>query len=177
MKNHFVSGLVVTLFIGTALFLVSCSKKDVIKEGEAGIVVSNGGDVTVYSPGDRPSVVPFLNKYYVVSTKPEVISFVKDEAMHVPSSSVSSRAVESQVTYFIEDVSLAVQEFGVQDIHQNIKKAIKDDLESIIKEEMADPDVLLDSKKRALTIANVHLRLNEVFKKKGVSITNYELGY
>jgi len=169
--------LILISFIALTFFALSaCTKKDVVKEGEAGVVIGSGGTIKVYSPGEVPSLSLFGDKYYLIATQPEVITFADDKSIKVASSG-PIQEVGSQITYFISDVSIAVKEFGVENIQSNISDAIRTQLELSLKEEMKDAGSLQDDKAIPLLTARVHVNLNEKMKSKGLSITNFQLGF
>lgn len=167
--------VIVLLLLIAAAF--ASAKKGVVGEGEVGVTRGVGGTFTLYGPGKVPYAIPFIQDYHTVSTRPEVVSFMDEQAVRLESPDGKAIYVESQVTYNIVDVQKAVKEFGSEDIHQKIRNEIQNVLDSVVKEAIPDIRMIDSDTERPLITATIHLNLNDLMKEKGVSVSGYQIRY
>jgi hypothetical protein len=160
----------------SALFLPGC-KQIKIGENEAGVILNKDGTVTVYKTGETHFVFPLSQEIHMISTGPTVLSFVDEEGVKIAASKEGNVSVESQLSYVITDIPVAVRSFGAVETHKQIRNTLKMELTALIKEKVPDVSVLDDSKERIMLTAQIHLDLNKNIEGKGIKITSFQIRY
>ncbi len=166
--------IVLILVVISITALVSCSKST-IKENEVGIVVSGGGSYKIYRPGEEASVMPFFQTFHVISTSPAILSLVGDEGVQVPLSKKEMVTIESQVTYFIDDVEKVINTYGIEDAHTKIREQIKSTVSKLIAEGFGRTGSFNETPHRIQIMAETNITLNEVMNPNGVSVSSFNI--
>ncbi len=166
--------LCLALVLIASAVLISGCKKIIVGADEAGIIQKKNGSLTVFNPGETHYIFPLFQQFYLISTKPTVLSFINEEGVHIAASNHAG-IIESQLSYLIQDLPKAVRYFGADEIHKQIRNALKTELATIIKKQIPDVTLLDDPGKRIPLTAQIHLDLNSSIADKGIEITGFQL--
>ncbi len=167
----------VSLIIFVLLFSFTIGKRDVIKDNEAGILVSRGKIIRIYRGGEKPFVVPFFQKFYLISIEPVTFYITGEEAMKVITSGKKDFMMESQITYKMEDVEKAVSYFGFLDLNSGIQERIKNTISKLLQDTPVEDASIFNTKQRISFMAQLHIDLNSVMKKEGININSFQIRF
>ncbi len=167
---------IVALIAGILIFSFAIGKHNPVKDGQAGVVVGPDGKYKIYQAGEKPFVIPLVQKLYAVSLqKQDFIISGKDGYML--SDDGRNILIESRVIYKISDLDRAINTFGPVETHQKVRERIRQLLIPLLQEKIKDISYLDSAQKRIPAIAEIHLGLNDSFSKQGISILSYQLRY
>ncbi len=163
-------GALVIAFLFFSFFL---GRKPPVKNGEIGLTKGITGDYRIFREGEKPFVIPFVQKYATLPTGAEVISFIGDEGYSIPGD--KKGRIESQVTYSIDDPETVARSFGIERTNEKIRERIRERLTRLLEKMVTSETDLGDPKVRIPIIAEIHLGLNDSLKEEGISILSYRI--
>jgi len=138
---------------------------------EAGVVMRGTSVKRVYQAGERPLVLPVLERLCRVTTSPQVVTLTGEEET-VRSGDLT---VESQVIYSSRDAAKAVESFTPDGTHEMIRKRLGEEISQLLHGVLTDPALLNNDEQRMITTAQVHVGLREAFEETGVSVDSYQI--
>jgi len=148
-------------------------RKPPVKNGEVGLIKNFSGDYRIIREGEKPFVLPLIQKYTTLPTGAEVISFTGEEGYSIPGK--KKIRLESQVTYSIDNPKTVAKRFGIEKPSEKIRDRIKKSLDDLLEKMVTSETDLNDPKIRIPIIAEIHLGLNDSLKKEGISILSYRI--
>jgi len=172
-KTAKITVFLAVLVIAFLFFSFFLGRKPTVKKGEVGLVKSISGDYRILKEGEKPFVLPFIQKYTTLSTGTEVVSFVEEEGYNIPGS--KKGRIESQITYSIDNPKTVADRFGIEDTSGRIRDRIKESLTGLLAKMVTSETDLNDPTVRIPLIAEIHIGLNESLKEDGISILSYRI--
>lgn len=166
--------LVLTLILICCVVSLGGCKKAVIGAEEAGVILKKDGSYSLVNAGETRYYLPFYQRVITIPLKPTLIKFTDEEGMPLFAPGKND-IIESQLSYVIQDLPRAVASFGISEIHNQIRKILKEELTETMKQQISAASALDDPGKRVAITAQIHFTLNNSFAARGVEITGFQL--
>ena len=167
---------IIVLIAGILIFSFAMGKRNPVTDGQVGVVVGPDGKYKIYQAGERPFVIPFIQRLYAVSLQRQDLIISGKDGYRL-SDDGRDILIESRVIYKISDPDRAIETFGPVETHQRVRDRIRQLLTPLLQEKIKDISYLDSAQKRMPAIAEIHLGLIDSFSKQGISILSYQLRY
>ena len=168
--------IIIILALATAAAIFLNRHRQAVGVEQLGVVVSPGGRIAVYHPGDRPLVIPGLQHFLLLSAKP--LSYLLTDANSVVVSSVDKKPVTvgCLVRYQVEDPAKLVARQGFKAPQAAIEALIKNQVVGALNNTLQRGSVSLDdTQTRIILVGSVHEALRLALEPSGIKILDFDL--
>ena len=166
--------LIVALVVCAGLLL--SRQREVVGVDQIGVVVSPGGRITVYQPGDRPLVLPLLQHFVRLTAKPIRYALTDAKAITITDAKQKSLAIGCQVRYQVTDAAKLVAAQGTEAPQQAIEGIILQHLTQQLTAALTQENASLDDvQTRVVLVGGVHQALKESLEPMGISVLSFDL--
>jgi len=169
--------LILAVILGIAgLSTLISRQREVVGVDQVGVVVSPGGKIAVYRPGDRPLVLPLIQHYVRLTAKPIRYDLTEAKAITVTGSNQQTATIGCQVRYQVEDAAKLVATQGIEApqnaIELLIHQRLTDEFTTTLQKENATLD---DVQTRVVLVGSIHHSLKEALSPLGITILSFDL--
>jgi regulator of protease activity HflC (stomatin/prohibitin superfamily) len=166
--------LVVALVVSGGLWL--SRQREVVGVDQIGVVVSPGGRIAVYQPGDRPLVLPMLQHYVRLTAKPVRYELTDAKAITITGVNHQAITIGCQVRYQVEDAAKLVAAQGPEAPQVAVEGIIHQHLSAQLTAALQKENASLDDvQTRVVLVGGVHQTLKEVLDPLGIRVLAFDL--
>lgn len=166
--------LIVALVVGSGLLL--SRHREVVGVDQIGVVVSPGGRISVYQPGDRPLVIPIVQRYVRLTAKPIRYELTDAKAITITDSKQQANTIGCQVRYQVTDAAKLVASQGTNGPQQGIETIIHQLLTTQLRAALQKENASLDDvQTRVVLVGGIHQSLKEALDPLGVGVLSFDL--
>lgn len=163
------------LCIAGAGFMLT-RQREVVGVDQIGVVVSPGGKIAVHQAGDRPLVLPLVERYVRLTAKPVRYELTDGKSLILADWNQKQIKIGCQVRYLVDDAAKLVASQGTEApqaaIETLINKHLSDEIGATLKKEGASLD---DVQTRVFLVANTHNSLKQLLAPLGIQVISFDL--
>jgi regulator of protease activity HflC (stomatin/prohibitin superfamily) len=174
-KMTFISSLVLVLLIAGVGFLLS-RQREVVGVDQIGVVVSPGGRIAVYQAGDRPMVLPLIQRYVRLTAKPVRYELTDAKGITVTDAKHQAITIGCQVRYQVNDAAKLVATQGTESPQTAIESLIHQLLTAQMTAALHTENASLDDvQTRVLLVGSIHQALRQSLGPMGIEVISFDL--
>ncbi len=166
--------LMVTCVFGTG-FLLS-RQREVVGIDQIGVVVSPGARISVYQVGDRPLVLPIIQRYVRLTAKPVRYELTDGKGITIPRPNQQPIKIGCQVRYQVNDAARLVATQGTEAPQTAIEALILQQLTAQLSAALQQEGASLDDvQTRVMLVGDIHQNLKLALTPLGIEFLSFDL--
>lgn len=151
-------------------------QREVVGVDQIGVVVSLGSRIAVYQAGDRPLVLPLIQRYVRLTAKPVRYELTEGKSITITRPNQQPLKIGCQVRYQVGDAAKLVASQGTEApqtaIETLVLQQLTNQLNAALQQEGASLD---DVQTRVILVGEIHQSLKQSLTPLGIEFISFDL--
>lgn len=166
--------LIVLCVLGAGLLLTR--QREVVGVDQIGVVVSPGARISVYQAGDRPLVLPMIQRYVRLTAKPVRYEMTDGKSITITRPNQQPITIGCQVRYQVVDPAKLVATQGAEAPQTAIEVLILQQLTAQLGATLQKEGASLDDvQTRVVMVGDIHQSLKQALIPVGIEVLSFDL--
>lgn len=174
-KSKSFKWILILLCVVGAGFLLS-RQREIVGVDQIGVVVSPGARISVYQAGDRPLVLPMIQRYVRLTAKPVRYELTEGKGITITRPNQQPLKIGCQVRYQVGDAAKLVASQGTEAPQAAIEALVLQQLTAQINAALQKEGASLDDvQTRVILVGDIHQNLKQTLTPFGIDFISFDL--